>query len=108
LSAFVSGVQLRPLRGPVEQVPLPHTPGVPPAQVEQTLTGSIAPVRKISDWRGRPKLVAPVLHVALPVPAPAWFAMTLITQVPVAVLAGFGMASGAPKMQPGLVQWRWP
>ena len=53
-------------------------------------------------------MVAPVLQVAVPVPAPGAVEMTLWTQVPVAVFAGFGSASGAPKKQPELVQWRSP
>ena len=45
---------------------------------------------------------------ALPVPTPGRSAILFTTQVPMAGLAGFGMASGAPYTQPGLVQWRWP
>ena len=63
-------------------------------------------------------MTAPVVHTALPLPGvvPAGgtgpgavrLAIRLTTQVPVAVLAGFGMASGPPNRQPGLVQCRCP
>src|SRR5439155_16803194 len=109
LSALDSGVQGMPFRGPPPHVPLPQTPGVPPTQVEQVRTGSMAPVRYICELSGRVRLLrAPVLHVTEPVPTPVRFAMTLMTQVPVAVVTGFGIARGAPKRQPGLVQWRVP
>src|SRR5438552_11498553 len=56
--------------------------------------------------------MSPVLQVILPLPGRAplmvRLSMKLMTQVPVAVLAGFGTASGAPNRQPGLVQWRSP
>src|SRR5207247_3077885 len=84
LSALVSGVHASVLRVPPLQVPLPHTPGVPPVQVAHTATGASEPVRKILESRGKFRLfVAPVLQVAVPVPAPAAVPMTLCTQVPV-------------------------
>jgi hypothetical protein len=59
LSALVSGVQGKPSRAPEVpmHVPLAHTPGVPPAHIEQVLTGSMAPVRYIFDWSGRFRLL---------------------------------------------------
>src|SRR5438876_474646 len=56
--------------------------------------------------------MSPVAQVIPPLPGRAplmvRLSMKLTTQVPVAVLAGFGTASGAPNRQRGLVPWRSP
>ena len=42
-------------------------------------------------------LIAPVLQVAVPVPAPAVVEMILCMQTPVAVFDGLGRGTGAPR-----------
>jgi hypothetical protein len=65
-------------------------------------SGSLSPVRKISDESGRLTLVVPVAQSTVPLGA---VATSFRTQTLVGVLIGFGTVSGAPKRQPGFVQF---
>jgi hypothetical protein len=69
------------------------------------LPGSVAvsPVRKMTEESGAERLVAPVSQ--LTVPDNGGSDSVLVTQTLVGVLPGFGTASGAPKKQPGLLQF---
>src|SRR5262245_42421663 len=63
--------------------------------------GSRSPVRKVRELSGASRRAEPVLQFASPVTSRLY---VLKTQVLVAVLAGFGRGSGAPNLQPRLVQ----
>ena len=60
-------------------------------------------MRKMVEVSGRTACVSPVSHTAVPV---SGCDAVLVTQTLVGMLLGFGTASGAPKRQPVLVQFR--
>src|SRR6185369_82721 len=62
----------------------------------------LSPVRKISEESGRLMLVAPLAQFTVPLGA---VATSLTTQTLTGVVIGLGTVSGAPKRQPGLVQF---
>ena len=87
-----------PMQEPPEQSGQGWMPGI-------ELLGSVdtSPVRKMTELRGRSRLVEPVLQLTVPDAVPL---MELRTQTLVGVVPGFGTASGAPKRQPTPVQRR--
>jgi hypothetical protein len=103
----LAGVQLIPLSRPPWQVPLFGDPTLPPVQSGQVwmpgVNGRLSPIRKISELSGRLTAAVPAAQSSVPEAADA---TVLITQVLVGVLAVFGIGSGPPKKQPGLLQKR--
>jgi hypothetical protein len=87
-------------------MPLLVAPGEPPVQSGHgwmpAVSGRLSPTRKISELSGSEICAVPALQSSAPEAA---VETVLMTHVLVGVLLGFGIGSGAPKKQPGSVQF---